>query len=59
MTLSEYTLENAPFHERPDCPECLTLMHLALIEPKKLGFDLRSFEFPRCQHVETLVVKFG
>lgn len=59
MTFFEYALENAPFHQRPDCPECSTLMHLALIEPEKQGSDIRKFECPLCEHVETIVVKFG
>jgi hypothetical protein len=33
-------------------------MYLARIEPEKLGFDLRTFECPRCQHLETVVVNF-
>jgi hypothetical protein len=32
-------------------------MYLAIIEPEELGFDLRSFECPRCQHVETVVAE--
>jgi transcription elongation factor Elf1 len=34
-------------------------MYLARIEPEKPGFDLRTFECPRCQHVETVVVNFA
>ncbi len=59
MTFSEYTLETTPINERPECPECSAPMYLALIEPKQPGFDLRTFECPRCQHLETVVVKFG
>jgi hypothetical protein len=33
-------------------------MYLARIEPEKPGFDLRTFECPRCQHVETAVAQF-
>jgi hypothetical protein len=58
MTLSEYTLENSPIIARPDCPECTAQMYLARIEPEKPGFDLRTFEYPRCQHVETAVAQF-
>jgi hypothetical protein len=58
MRFSEYTLENAPIMARPDCPKCTTQMHLARIAPEKPGFDLRTFECPRCQHVETTVVQF-
>jgi transcription elongation factor Elf1 len=59
MTFSECTLENTPINERLECPECSALTYLAIIEPEKPGFDLRTFECPRCQHVETVVVKFG
>jgi hypothetical protein len=59
MTFSEYTLENSPINIRQACPECSALMYLARIEPEKPGFDLRTFECPRCQHVETVAVKFG
>jgi len=58
MRFSEYTRENAPITTRPECPKCSALMYLALIEPEKPGFDLRTFECPRCQHVETIVAKF-
>jgi transcription elongation factor Elf1 len=33
-------------------------MYLAYIEPEKPGFDLRTFECPRCQHAEAVVVQF-
>ena len=58
MTFSEYTLENAPINVRPACPECPAQMYLSRIEPEQPGFDLRTFECPRCQHVETAVVQF-
>ena len=58
MTFSEYTLENTPITERPECPKCTALMYLASIEPERPGFDLRTFECPRCQHAEAVVVKF-
>lgn len=59
MSFSDYTLEGAPIHARPECSKCSALMYLALIEPEKSGFDLRTFECPRCQHVETVVVNVG
>jgi hypothetical protein len=37
---------------------CAAQMYLARIEPEKPGHDLRTFECPRCQHIETAVVKF-
>ena len=58
MRFSEYTLENTPLKARPQCPECTALMYLTRVAPDKSGFDRRSFECPRCQHVETSVVKF-
>jgi hypothetical protein len=59
MTFSEYTRQNTPINVRPDCPECSAPMYLALIEPQEPGFDRRTLECPRCEHVETVVVKFG
>jgi DNA-directed RNA polymerase subunit M/transcription elongation factor TFIIS len=58
MTLLEYALENAPINERPECPECSALMYLAVIEPGRPGFDLRTFKCPRCQQVESVVAAF-
>jgi transposase-like protein len=51
MTFQEYTLENTPIHARPDCPQCAAQMYLARIAPGNSGFDVRTFECPRCQHV--------
>ena len=56
MTFSEYTRENTPISARPECPMCATQMYLARIESEKPGHDLRTFECPRCQHVERAVV---
>jgi hypothetical protein len=58
MTFSEYTLENAPISARPQCPKCTAPMYLARITLDQPGFDLRTFECPRCQHVESVVVEF-
>ena len=58
MTFLGFRLENTPINEREDRPECSALMYLAIIEPEKPGFDLRTFECPRCQHVETIVAEF-
>jgi transcription elongation factor Elf1 len=33
-------------------------MYLAQIEPAQPGFDLRTFECPKCNHLESVVVKF-
>ena len=58
MTFSEYTLENTPINVRSECPRCSAQMYLARIEPEKPGYDLRTFECPMCQHVESAVVQF-
>ncbi len=57
MTISEYTLENTPINARPACPQCTAQMYLARSELQKPDFDRRTFECPRCQHVETAVVQ--
>jgi hypothetical protein len=58
MTFSEYALENTPINARPECSICSAQMYLAYIEPEKPGYDVRTFECPRCQHVEIAVVEF-
>jgi hypothetical protein len=58
ITFLEYTLENTPIKARWACPKCTTPMYLACIAPDESGVDRGSFECPRCQHVETTVVKF-
>ena len=39
----------------PRCKKCGEMMVLRLIEPEKPGFDLRTFECPKCLGTETLV----
>jgi predicted RNA-binding Zn-ribbon protein involved in translation (DUF1610 family) len=41
-----------PSVDRPQCPECGWLMWLDRIEPDEPNGDRRTFECPRCQHVE-------
>jgi hypothetical protein len=38
-------------------PKCAMPMDLSRIEPDEPGFDLRTFECPKCQHSESFVVK--
>jgi hypothetical protein len=42
---------------RPEYPTCAAPTYLARMEPEERGHDLRTFECPRCQHVERAVVK--
>jgi hypothetical protein len=37
--------------ERPLCIRCLTRMMLARIAPDGPGFELRSYECPKCEYV--------
>jgi hypothetical protein len=42
---------------RPLCPACQTRTKLARITPGPLGFDIRTFECPACDHVHQTVVE--
>jgi hypothetical protein len=46
---------NVPI-QRPACPRCQTRMMLARIMPARVGFDLRTFECPQCDHVHEVMV---
>jgi hypothetical protein len=43
--------------ERPRCPKCQGRMMLARIEPGPAHSDLRTFECPKCEHVEKSLVE--
>jgi hypothetical protein len=45
--------------QRPTCPKCHAQMMLARITPHSVGFDLRMFEGPRCEHVHESIVETG
>jgi hypothetical protein len=40
----------------PRCPKCEEMMALRIIEPERPGYDLLTFECPKCLGTETLVV---
>ena len=42
--------------QRPVCPKCSAHMMLARIMPARLGFDFRTFECPKCDHVHEVMV---
>jgi transposase-like protein len=42
--------------QRPVCPKCSAHMMLARIMPARLGFDLRTFECPKCNYVHEAMV---
>jgi hypothetical protein len=43
--------------ERPRCPKCQGRMMLARIAPGPDHSDLRTFECPKCEHVERRLVE--
>ena len=43
--------------ERPRCSKCQNRMCLARIAPGPTGFDIRTFECTKCQHVQILSVE--
>jgi hypothetical protein len=40
---------------RPFCTKCGTTTRLSGIEAEKPGHELRTFECPKCHHIETRV----
>jgi hypothetical protein len=54
-----YTRPEPSLHpiERPHCPKCHGRMMLARIEPSPDGSDLRTFECPKCEHVQKVLVQ--
>jgi transposase-like protein len=40
--------------ERPVCPKCKTQMMLARLMPGREGFELQSFDCPKCNHELTI-----
>jgi hypothetical protein len=43
--------------DRPRCPRCQGRMMLARIEPGPVHSDLRTFECPKCEHVQRMLVE--
>ncbi len=42
--------------QRIRCPKCKTRMRLARISPGPTGFELRTFDCSKCDHVEKVVI---
>ena len=42
--------------ERLRCPKCRTRMMLARISPGPAGFELRTFDCSKCNHVEKIAI---
>jgi hypothetical protein len=43
----------------PHCQKCGDTMALRIIEPERPGFDLRTFECPKCYDTEKVVVSIS
>jgi hypothetical protein len=58
MQKSYFLPDNVNLHiHRPACPKCRAHMMLARIMPARMGFDIRTFECPRCEHVHEVMVE--
>jgi len=55
MTVYQPATAHSASIERPDCPKCGTKMRLFGIEPERPGYELHSFECPKCRQVEVKV----
>jgi DNA polymerase III alpha subunit (gram-positive type) len=42
--------------QRPVCPKCHIHMMLTRIMPARVGYDMRTFECPQCDHVHEIMV---
>ena len=50
--------DNVNLHiHRPAFPKCRAHMMLARILPARVGFDIRTFECPKCDHVHEVMVE--
>jgi uncharacterized Zn finger protein len=54
-TAREYRKANSPV--LPSCPQCSEQMELARTVPFKAEIEDRTYECPKCGHVEAWVVK--
>lgn len=46
------------FMARPSCPKCGTRTMLVRIFPDRPGYDVRTYECPRCEHEVVEVVQY-
>jgi hypothetical protein len=42
--------------QRLRCPKCRARMMLARVSPGPTGFELRTFDCSKCEHVEKIVI---
>jgi ssDNA-binding Zn-finger/Zn-ribbon topoisomerase 1 len=59
MTTYQPATPHSDAIERQYCPKCGTPMRLFGIEPDSPGYELHSFECPKCRRIETKIGKSG
>jgi predicted RNA-binding Zn-ribbon protein involved in translation (DUF1610 family) len=59
LPIGEYAVFVDVIKGSPRCPKCGDTMALRIIEPKRLGFDLYTFECPKCCDTEALVISIS
>jgi len=59
MTIFQPATPHSNSIKRPDCTECGTPTLLFGIEPERPGYELITFECPKCKHIETAVGKIA
>jgi hypothetical protein len=42
--------------QRLRCPKCQLRMRLAHISPGPTGFEIRTFDCPKCDHIEKVAI---
>jgi hypothetical protein len=57
MTRYEPATAHSDGIKRPSCSKCGTGMLLFGIEPDRPGYELQSFECPKCNNIETRIGK--
>jgi hypothetical protein len=57
--IGEYAVFVDVIKGSPRCPKCGEMMALRIIEPERSGFDLHTFECPKCYDTEALVVSIS
>jgi ribosomal protein S27E len=57
MTTYEPATPHSDSILRPPCAKCGTKTRLFGIEAEKPGYELLSFECPKCQHIQTAIGK--
>jgi hypothetical protein len=55
MTTYQPATPHSDSIKRPDCSKCATTMRLFGIEAERPGYELHSFECPKCNHIQTAI----